>query len=154
MPVFSLASPVAATPAELFAFHENPHNLRALPTPGMRILDIQAAPTARPGEDFSVSVRQGPLTLRWTGRWETVEAPRLLVDIAVRSPFKHWRHEHILGPEADGYSTLTDRVEFRLPWHRGGPIGDWFALKFVFPRIFAARHTATRDYFAASADST
>jgi ligand-binding SRPBCC domain-containing protein len=153
MPVFTLASKIAATPAELFHFHQDPNNLRALATPGMRLLDIQAAPTARPGEEFSVTVRQGPLTLRWTGRWEKVEPPHLLVDTGVRCPFRHWRHEHVFRPGVNGDSILTDRVEFALPWHRGGPAGDWFALNFVFPAMFAARHAATRDYFATGVSS-
>jgi ligand-binding SRPBCC domain-containing protein len=153
MPVFTLSSRVGATLPELFRFHENPHNLRALPAPGLRILDIQADRTARPGEEFTVSVRPGPLTLHWTGRWETVEPPGLLVDTGVRCPFKLWRHQHIFRPGENGGAILTDRVEFALPWHRGGVCGDWFAQHFVFPRIFAARHAATRDYFATGLSS-
>jgi len=143
MPVFTRSTLVPAPPDALFRFHENPHNLRRISPPGLRILDIRAAETARPGDEFTVAVRQGPLTLRWTGRWETVASPGLLVDTGVRCPFAHWRHHHIFEPHPDG-AVLTDRVEFRLPWFRGGPIGDWFALRFVLPRMFAARHAATR----------
>jgi len=146
MPVFTRSTLVSATPAELFRFHENPHNLRRISPPGLRILDIRAADTARTGQDFTIAVRQGPLTLRWTGRWETVAPPGLLIDTGVRCPFARWRHHHLFEPHADG-AVLTDRVEFRLPWHLGGPMGDLLALRLVFPHLFAARHVATRAFF-------
>ena len=147
MPVFTRSTLVSATPEELYRFHENPHNLRRISPPGMRILEIRAGEMARVGEEFTVAVRQGPLTLRWTGRWETATAPRLLVDTGVKCPFALWRHHHIFEPHADG-TRMTDRVEFRLPWHLGGPVGDLVCRWLVFPRMFAARHAATRASFA------
>jgi len=146
MPVFIRSTRVSASPEELFRFHENPHNLRRIAPPGLRILGIRAGERAQPGEEFSIAVQQGPLTLRWTGCWETVEAPRLLIDTGVRCPFALWRHHHIFEPHPEG-SLLTDRVEFRLPWYLGGPVGDLFCRLVVFPRMFAARHAATRDWF-------
>ncbi len=147
MPVFTRSTVVPARPDDLFRFHENPHNLRHISPPGLRILEIRATETAHPGGEFTVAVRQGPLTLRWTGCWETVEAPRLLVDTGTRCPFAFWRHHHRFEPHPDG-TLLTDRVEFRLPWHLGGPPGDLVCRWLVFPRLFAARHAATRAWFA------
>jgi ligand-binding SRPBCC domain-containing protein len=149
MPAFSRSTVVSATPDDLFRFHGNPHNLQRISPPGLRILDIRAAENAEPGGEFTVAVRQGPLTLRWIGRWETVEAPRLLVDTGVRCPFARWRHRHVFEPHPEG-ALLTDRVEFRLPWHLGGPAGDLVCRWLVFPRLFAARHAATRAWFARS----
>jgi ligand-binding SRPBCC domain-containing protein len=149
MPVFTRSTSVAASPEELFRFHENPHNLRLISPPGLRILEIRAGETARSGEEFAIAVQQGPFLMRWTGRWQTVEAPCLLVDTGVRCPFKHWRHHHIFGPHPEG-SLLTDRVEFRLPWHLGGPAADLVCRLVVFPRMFAARQAATRRFFGVS----
>ena len=151
MPVFTRSTLVPASPEELFRFHENPHNLRRISPPGLRILEIRARETARPEEEFTIAVRQGPLTLRWTGRWETVQPPHLLIDTGVHCPFALWRHHHIFESHAGG-SLLTDRVEFRLPWHLGGPVGDLFSRLVVFPRMFAARHAATRRFFEPSGD--
>ncbi len=147
MPLFTRSCLLPATVAELFLFHENPHNLRHISPPGMHILEIRAGEAARPGAEFTIAVRQGPLTLRWTGRWETVESPRLLTDTGVRCPFALWRHSHIFEPHPEG-ALLTDRVEFRLPWLLGGPAGDLVCRLIVFPRMFASRHAATRDWFA------
>ena len=151
MPVFTRSTLVPASPEELFRFHENPHNLRRISPPGLRILEIRAGETARPEEEFTIAVRQGPLTLRWTGRWETVQSPHLLLDTGVHCPFALWRHHHIFEPHTEG-SLLTDRVEFRLPVRLGGPAGDLFCRLVVFPRMFAARHAATRRFFEPSGD--
>ena len=147
MPVFSRSSLIPATTEELFDFHQDPHNLRRISPPGLHILEIRADHTANPGREFTVAVRQGPLTLRWTGRWEAVSFPRLLVDSGVRCPFAFWKHHHIFEARPEG-SLLTDRVEFRLPWLLGGPAGDLVCRLLVFPRMFAARHAATWAWFA------
>jgi ligand-binding SRPBCC domain-containing protein len=148
MPVFTRSTVIPASPEKLFKFHENPHNLRRISAPGLRIMEIRAEHAARPGEEFRLVLRQGPITLRWTGRWETVEAPCLLVDTGVHCPFAYWRHSHIFEPRNEG-SIMTDRVEYRSPWWQGGPLADWIAGRLVFPRMFAARHTATRHFFSA-----
>ncbi len=148
MPVFTRSSVIPATAADLFRFHENPHNLRAISPPSTRILALEAAETARPGDRFTVKVRQGPLTLEWVGQWDIVEPPNRLVDTGVRCPFSLWRHEHLFAEIDETTARLTDRVEFRLPWFRGGPCGDIVARWLVFPPMFAARHRATRDFFA------
>ena len=147
MPVFTRSTLIPAPPAALFRFHENPHNLRAIAPPSLRILAIGADHTARPGAEFTITIRQGPLTLRWTGRWEAVTPPGLLVDLGVRCPFRLWRHHHIFEPHPDG-SRLTDRLEFRLPWILGGPFGDFACQHLLFPRMFAGRHAATRRHFS------
>ena len=146
MPTFHHSSFVSATPEELFRFHENPANLRAISPPGLRILEISAAPQAHVGEEFRVAVQQGPLTLRWTGRWDIVQSPQRLVDVGVQCPFRHWRHEHLFTPAAGG-AMLTDRVEFRLPWYLGGPLGDLVVRFVLMPLMFAARHRATHGHF-------
>jgi len=147
MAIYTHRSSMPTTPEELFLFHENPHNLRLLPTPGMQILKIRAEEKASPGGEFAVTIRRGPLTLSWVGRWERVEPSRLLVDVGISCPFALWRHEHRFEAAGDS-AMLTDRIEFQLPWHRGGRLGDWVAQRAIFPRMFAARHEATRRFFA------
>ncbi len=148
MPVYTRRSLMPATPGQLFHFHENPHNLRLLPAVGLQVVEIEAERIAAAGGKFAVAIRQGPFMLRWTGRWERVEYPHLLVDVGIRCPFAFWRHEHRFEAAAEG-ATLTDRIEFRLPWRRGGPAGDWVAQRIILPGMFAARHEATRRLWAA-----
>lgn len=146
MPSFTRSTHIPASPEELFLFHEDPHNIQAISPPHLRILSIEASPRAQPGEIFTLSLRQGPFRLRWTGCWETVEPPNLLVDTGRDCPFVRWRHEHHFTP-ANGGTTMTDRVEFKLPWHLGGPLGDMFVLLIVMPLMFTARHAATAVRF-------
>lgn len=147
MPLFERSTRVAATPGELFRFHGNPGNLRAVSPPGLPILGIESGEEPRVGGEFRIALGREPLVLRWTGRWTEVAPPGLLVDEGVRTPFALWRHEHRFEPAPGGGAILTDRVEFRLPWMLGGPLGDWFAARFLFPAMFAGRHAATRAWF-------
>jgi ligand-binding SRPBCC domain-containing protein len=153
MAVFETSSKIPAPAEDLFRFHGNPHNLRAVSPPGMRIIEIRAEEEPRIGEDFHGAVALGPLRLRWAGKWVEIEYPRLLVDAGMKCPFALWRHEHRFEPTADGGSVLTDRVEFRMPWHSGGPIADWFIKIFVFPVVFAGRHAATLAWFTRPGNS-
>jgi len=146
MPVYTRSTLVPASAEDLYRFHENPHNLRRISPPGLTILEIRADEIARPGAEFTLVVRQAPFTLHWAGRWEAVQPSVLLIDTGVRCPFVFWRHHHIFEPQGSA-CRMTDRVEFRLPWRLGGPVGDMVCRHLVFPRMFAARHAATRAWF-------
>lgn len=44
---------------------------------------------------------------------------------------------------------MTDRVEYALPFGILGRLADKTVMRVVFAAMFAARHRATRNYFAA-----
>jgi ligand-binding SRPBCC domain-containing protein len=66
------------------------------------------------------------------------------VDVALRSPFSSWRHEHRFEALGRDRSRLTDRVTYTLP---GGPVG-WIADRVLVRRMlrkaFAQRHRNTK----------
>jgi len=138
-----LAAPIRS----VFAFHENPENLRRISPPSLRVKTIVAAPTAVCGELFEITATQYGLPIRWTGRWETVEAPTLLVDIALAGPFPYFRHAHHFEALTSTTTQMTDHVDYRLPFGwlgwLAGATGGWIALALMF----RARHRATRAYF-------
>ena len=68
------------------------------------------------------------------------------MDIAVRSPFKRWRHEHRFDPR-DGGSTLTDTVEYELPFGPFGAIADRLFVRRDLEAMFAHRHRVTQERF-------
>ena len=148
MATFTHASPIQATPEELYRFHENPHNIRAVSPPSLHILRVEAEETARPGENFTLTLRQGPCTIRWAGRGEEAVPPESLIDTAINGPFTVWRHQHLFHSQEDGSTLLTDRVTFQLPWYLGGILADGIVRHLIFPSIFRARHSATRKWFS------
>jgi ligand-binding SRPBCC domain-containing protein len=149
--VFERSTWLAAPPAAVYAFHENPRNLEKISPPSLRLIRIEAEPTARIGERFRLVARQFGLPIDWTGEWLVVEPPRRLVDGAVRAPFARFDHEHRF--EAEGTGTrMTDRVTYSLLGPRWGVISrlvDAFVAGFVLIPMFRMRHVTTRRYFAA-----
>ena len=145
--LFQASTPVSASPEALFAFHENPGNIRKIAPASLKLVAVECSAEAVESGQFRIRATQFGMPIDWVGRWERVERPRMLVDVAVRSPFLVWRHSHIFEAAADG-SVMTDRVEYLL---KGG-IAGWCVSRWVTPVVFRsmfrARHEATRRYFA------
>jgi ligand-binding SRPBCC domain-containing protein len=132
---------------EVYAFHEDPRNITKISPPSLKVEKVECAVPARVGQEFRLRVRQFGLPLEWIGFWDEAEPFVRLVDGARKSPFLHWRHHHLFA-QAQGGTLMTDRVEYALPF---GPLGRLLGatvMKLVFAAMFAARHRATRMYFA------
>ena len=144
--VFESSTPVATSPEALYAFHENPENMRHIAPRSLAVQEIICQKQAKAGDTFRIRATQFGLPIRWTGQWEKAEAPGVLVDIALSSPFAIWRHSHIFSPHQQG-ALLTDRVEYLL---KGGLAG-WIVSRAILPVLFAgmfrSRHAATRRHF-------
>ncbi len=145
--VFESSTPVTTTPEALYEFHENPENIRLIAPSTLTVQDIECERQARPGGTFRIRARQFGLPIRWTGQWEKAEAPGLLVDTALSSPFAIWRHSHIFSPHPQG-ALLTDRVEYLLKGGFAGRLVSRWILPLVFAGMFRSRHEATRQHFS------
>jgi uncharacterized protein len=74
-----------------------------------------------------------------------VEPERRIVDVAERSPFALWRHEHLFRELGPARTLMTDRVTYRLPAGRLGLLMDRLVVRGQLERAFAERHRRTRD---------
>lgn len=144
---------IAVPVADVFAFHLDPRNAAQISPRGTRILSVEGDFPLRTGSRLTMRIRQrpSPLATRWRVRVETVEPTRRIVDVAERSPFASWRHEHLFAALGPNRTLMTDRVAYRLP---GGPLGrlaDRLLVRAQITRTFAARHRRTRDLLEARA---
>lgn len=137
-----------ASPEVVFAFHENPENLKKISPPSLKVKKIVAARQAIPGGEFNLEATQFGLPIRWLGRWEVVDAPHLLVDSALRGPFAHFRHEHRFARNATGGTRMTDHLEYALPFGILGWIAGVTGARIALELMFLGRHRATKKYFA------
>jgi len=137
---------LAATPAEVYAFHEDPRNIVKISPPSLRVEKVECSVPARAGEEFRLRVRQFGLPMEWIGCWVEADPCSRLVDGARKCPFRHWRHHHLFVP-ADGGTRMTDRVEYALPFAPLGRLLDATVMRLVFTVMFAARHRATKRFF-------
>jgi ligand-binding SRPBCC domain-containing protein len=138
---------LAATPAEVYAFHEDPRNIVKISPPSLRVEKVECTVPARVREEFRLRVSQFGLPLEWIGFWDEAVPCSRLVDGARKSPFRHWRHHHLFA-EAPGGTLMTDRVEYALPFGLVGRLLDATVMRVVFTPMFAARHRATAKFFA------
>lgn len=140
---FQASCLLVAEPCKVFAFHENPANIRRIAPASLKILSVDAEPTAHEGGRFEMVVQQFGIRVKWNGRWEVVDKPHLLVDVGERCPFPGWRHRHEF-KESTGGTLMTDAVEFELP---AGRLLAPFA-RILLDRMFQSRHVATAAHFA------
>ena len=148
--VFKASTVLHADCAAVFAFHENPKNISKISPPSLRLKNVTCGEKAAAGEIFRIEASQFGLPIRWTGMWEKVEEPRLLLDVAISSPFKIWRHSHIFEDHPDG-CLMTDQVEYLLKGGWLGALASGLVMPLIFTAMFHARHKATRDWFNCSA---
>ena len=121
--------------------------MRLIAPSTLTVQEIDCERQARPGGTFRIRARQFGLPIRWTGQWEKAEAPGLLVDTALSSPFAIWRHSHIFSQHPQG-ALLTDRVEYLLKGGLPGRLVSRWILPLVFAGMFRSRHEATRRHFS------
>ncbi|MDX2065794.1 MAG: SRPBCC family protein [Fimbriimonadaceae bacterium] len=123
-------------------FHADTSALRALTPPVMNLQILSEDLAVRPGNVIETVAGFGPIRQRWVARIERVDETGF-VDVADRSPFRWWRHEHRFEATAAG-SRLTDTVEYRTGF---GPIGDAVA-GIGLRLLFGYRHRVTREALA------
>jgi ligand-binding SRPBCC domain-containing protein len=138
-----IAAPVSA----VFAFHLDTRNAALISPLSTRVVGVEGRFPVRAGDLVTLRLRRRPLplTLAWRVRIESVESERRIVDVAERSPFALWRHEHLFRALGPGRTLLTDRVTYRL---RGGRLGELAGLLLVGRALeggFAERQRRTRD---------
>jgi len=143
--VFQTSSRIRASVEALFGFHQDPANLHRINPPGVRVSGLRLPPEWKAGACLGVSVSiLGVLRQDWEVCLEEVSPPVRLVDVALRGPYRSWRHVHELREIGPGVSLLTDRVEYVPPW---GALGRWLDLCVFRPQLavmFAWRHRQTR----------
>ena len=149
MHVFQRATILPADIAEVFAFHENPANIRKISPFFLKVIDVQGNTVAAVDDTFALKLRIFGFHLSWNGFWAEVHNPTLLVDTASIFPFQKWRHEHRFESVSEG-TRMTDCVVYELSF---GVIGRLFGatvFRVLFLVMFLGRHLATRNYFKLS----
>lgn len=110
------------SPAEAFAFHLDPANLVRISPPWIRVEPPVIPVPLREGARMSVEARiLGVIPQRWEVVIAEVSLPHQLVDVALRGPYRSWRHTHRFRAVSGG-TEMTDLLEYELPL---GWLGRW-----------------------------
>ncbi len=148
MPKFHYRSRIDAPIEEVFAWHARPGALERLipPWENVRVLERQGGLEA--GSRTVISLRKGPLSVRWTAEHRDYVDGRQFVDEQVEGPFDSWVHAHRFLPEGDDACVIEDEIDYRLPY---GALGAWLvggAVRRDLERSFPFRHRRVADDLA------
>lgn len=114
---------VAVPAAVLYEFHRDTRNVPLVSPPGTRFLRIDGEFPLEMGGEVHLEVVTPPVPFaqKWHIRIVELVPDRLVVDEAISSPFRTWRHEHRFDPLGPERALLTDHVVYTA---KAGPLGE------------------------------
>jgi len=140
---------VAAPAGVMWRFHLDTRNAPLISPAKATFIAIEGDFPVRVGGVVHLTVRQPPVPFaqHWRIRIADIVENRLVVDVAERSPFAAWRHEHRFEDLGEGRTRMTDHVEYRLPFGPLGRLADRLVVRRQLAAMFAERHARTGEHF-------
>jgi len=128
---------------ELFNFHMNVNNIKKITPKNIKVelLDFDI----RKYECKIINIRTTKyfISTHWKVRIDKTQRPNLLVDVAVQSPFKSWKHQHIFTQKGN-VCELKDIIEYEMPFGFLGKIIAPFVERDII-NMFDYRHKKTKS---------
>lgn len=143
---FIYESRIAATPEQVFAFHESPEALARLIPPWEHMAVAERTGSLVVGSRVVLRGRMlGLLPVRWVAVHTEYNPPHLFADRQEIGPFASWYHRHHILDDGQGGTVLRDEIDYRLPihWLSYRVFGWWVRRKLM--RMFVYRHTTTKQ---------
>jgi ligand-binding SRPBCC domain-containing protein len=112
----SLETKIDVKVETLFEFHQNPKNLPLI-TP--KNIEVSLINIPEPFEEKGVvvlNITKWGITQQWEVELNRIVYPTLIRDVALKSPFKHFVHDHIFKPLTSNSSMLCDKISITLPF--------------------------------------
>lgn len=143
METFEKSTLIKCSADELFDFHLDTNNLTKITPPNIDVELLTPDIIPQEGKVLKIKSTKHYIPLNWEVKIDKLEKPHLLVDVALKSPFKYWEHQHIFIQHRN-FTELKDVVKFELPF---GMLGK--ALQFLvyndLMKMFDYRHKITKD---------
>ena len=146
---YSRSVDIDAPVPELYRFHLDTRNAPLISPDAAEFRAIDGSFPVELGSRVVLRVKQPPLpvTQTWRIRIAEIEVDRRVVDVAERSPFAYWRHEHRFAPLPGGGTRMTDHVTYALPLGPLGRLADRLVGHRQLEQMFAERHRKTKALF-------
>lgn len=148
MKIYEKTSLIECELEALFAFHIDTKNLQAISPKNIKVTLLNKDFLPKEGAVLKLKTVQNFLPIVWEVKIEKLEKPKLLVDVAIKSPFKFWKHSHIFTQKEDGVCELKDRVEYELPFGFLNSLFDTFVYH-QLEAMFVYRHHVSKELLEA-----
>lgn len=118
-------------------------NLKVITPKNFKVTLLHEGFIPKEGATLKMKVVQFFFPTLWEIQIDKLEAPNLMIDVAMKSPFKTWKHYHIYSRKSYGVCELKDRIEYSLPFYLGfaRPIVNFF-----INNMFEYRHMITKKH--------
>jgi ligand-binding SRPBCC domain-containing protein len=128
---------------DLFDFHLDTNNLKTISPKNIKVTLLNEGFVPKEGAVLKLRTVKNFIPIIWEVKIETLHSPNLLVDVAMKSPFKSWKHSHIFTQIDENRCELKDVVEYSLPF---GFVGSLFNLfvKNELQSMFEFRHAISK----------
>ena len=143
-------TPISCSLKTLFDFHADTKNLPLITPKDTSVEILKLETPLKEGNEAILRIKKGWFSFVWELTFEKVIYPNLIVDVALRSPFKFFKHEHHFIEVNKSHSILRDKVTFSLPFEPLSAIAVWFVKKDM-QKMFAYRHEKTKEAITSSA---
>lgn len=128
----------------LYDFHLDVKNLQNISPKDVNVKLLNEDFVPQEGAILRLRTVKNFLPMIWEVKIEKMEEPRLLVDVALHSPFASWRHSHIFTQLNETQCELRDVVEYELPFGLFGRVFHGFVAR-ELEKMFAFRHRVTKE---------
>jgi uncharacterized protein len=115
--IFKKSSVFDVPVKDLFNWHRNAGALERYSPPWDPVEVIEKHGSIEPGSRVLLKMKGGPFSYRWLAEHRELAEGESFTDEQLQGPFAEWRHSHIFEALHRKSSRLTDRIEYRLPFH-------------------------------------
>jgi len=128
---------------DLFDFHMNVKNIKKITPPNIKVELLDFDISKYECKIINIRTTKYFISTHWKVRIDKTQRPNILVDVAVQSPFKSWRHQHIFTQKGN-VCELKDIIEYEMPFGFLGKIIEPF-IKRDIVSMFDYRHKQTKS---------
>jgi len=141
--IYEKSSQIECKIEDLFKFHLDMGNLKTISPKGIKVTLLNEDFVPKEGAILRLKTVKNFIPIIWEVKIDKLNAPSLLVDIAIKSPFKYWKHSHIFTQIDEDSCELKDVVEYSLPFGYFGSLFNFIAQS-ELKAMFEFRHEVTK----------
>jgi ligand-binding SRPBCC domain-containing protein len=133
---------INCTVEELFNFHLDTNNIKLITPKHTKVELIDYEEKTYEGKVVKLKTTRAFVPINWIVKIEKYQYPNLMVDVAIKSPFAFWEHQHIFTQKGN-MCELKDLIKYKPPF---GIFGKIIAplLKKDIENMFEYRHKQTK----------
>ncbi len=133
---------INCTQEELFEFHMDSNNITKITPPNIKVELLNEDTKTHEGKIVKIKTTKFFIPTYWEVKIEKLDKPNILVDVAIKSPFKYWKHQHIFS-QKDSMCELKDIIEYEMPFGILGKLIEPL-IEYDIKTMFEFRHQQTK----------